>query len=179
MSDSRARVLTEADWQLVRDLRLEALRESPDSFVASHDDESQRDEEFWRERTRRATWIVAERDGKARGIVGLGPHSEDPDDSENAEIFGLWVSPQTRRNRVGQDLVRAGVEQAVADDRRRLYFWVGSDNGPAVAFASANGFRPTSERRPTTAADHVDGGEVAMVMSLDADPTSVVNPQLR
>ena len=176
MSDSSARLLSEAEWRACRDLRLEALRESPESFVASYDEEFQYDEDSWRERMRHARWLIAERDGKAVGIVGLGGNDQDP---QAGEIFGLWVPLQARRSRVGWDLVRASAEQAAADGSRQLYFWVGSNNGPAVAFASAFGFRPTSKRRLAGAANAVDGAEeVAMVLPLAPDPTSVVNPQL-
>jgi len=176
VSDSGARVLSEGDWQVYRDLRLEALRESPDGFVASYDEESQYDEQFWRERMRRARRLIAERNGEAVGVVGLGIHDQDP---EVGEIFGLWVAPGARGSRVAWGLVRAVAEQAFADGRRRLYFWVGSDNGPAVAFASTFGFRPTSERRLARAANEVDGAdEVAMVLPLAPDPSSVMNPRL-
>jgi ribosomal protein S18 acetylase RimI-like enzyme len=176
MSDSHARVLSESDWQVCRDLRLEALHESPDSFVASYDEESKYDEQTWRARMRGARWLVAERDGKRVGVVGLGLHDQDP---EAGEIFGLWVEPQARGNRVAWGLVRDAAEQAFAEGRRRLYFWVGSDNGPAVAFASTFGFRPTSERRLALDANEVDGAdEVAMVLPLAPDPSSVTNPLL-
>jgi ribosomal protein S18 acetylase RimI-like enzyme len=176
MSDTRTRLLSEADWQVYRDLRLEALRESPDSFVDSYDEEAQYDEQSWRQRLRRARWLLAERDGNAVGVAGLGAHDQDP---ETGEIFGLWVAPQSRGCRVAWSLVRAAAEQAMADGRRRLYFWVGSDNGPAVAFASTFGFRPTSERRLARAAHEADSApEVAMVLSLAPDPSSVTNPQL-
>jgi ribosomal protein S18 acetylase RimI-like enzyme len=176
MTDGRARVLSESEWPVCRDLRLEALRDAPDSFVASYDEELQYDEELWRERMRQERWLIAERDGKTVGVVGLGIYNQDPHDGE---IFGLWVPPQARRSRVGWGLVRDAAEQAVADGRRRLFFWVGSDNGPAVAFASAFGFRPTSERRLAEASnDGDDAAEVAMVLSLEPDPTSVVNPRL-
>ena len=172
--DIRAQTLTEADWQVCRDLRLEALRESPDNFAASLEEEARNDEKVWRERMRRARWLTAERDGRV-GLVGLDNHSQEP---EAAEVFGLWVAPQARRNRVAWGLVRAAAEQATADGHTRLYFWVGSENGPAVAFASAFGFRPTSLRRPAGGNEGSSVEEVAMVLSLGPDPTSAVNPHL-
>ncbi len=174
MTDSRTRPLSETDWQIFRDLRLEALRESPDSFVASHDEESQYDEQTWRERIRNARWFVAERQGEPVGIAGLEAFEQD---DEASEVFGLWVVPQERGSRVAWKLVQAAAEQAAADERKRLYFWVGSDNGAAVAFASAFGFRPTSERRTVGVDDRgEDEQEAAMVLSLGPDPSSVANP---
>ena len=176
VSETHTRVLNESDWQVCRDLRLEALRESPESFVASYDEESTYDEQSWRERIRGARWLMAERDGKRVGVVGLGLHEQEP---EAAEIFGLWVDPRARGSRVAWGLVRDAAKQAFADGRRRLFFWVGSDNGPAVAFASAFGFRPTSERRRASDAPEGDtADEVAMVLSLAPDPSSVTNPAL-
>ena len=46
-------------------------------------------------------------------------------------------------------------------------YWVGTDNGRAVAFASGMGFRPTDFRRPMRVASEVDGDEeVAMILAL-------------
>lgn len=175
MSDGVVRVLNEADWQLYRNLWLEALRESPDSFVTSYDDESQYDEQVWRERMRQELGLIAERNGQAVGVVGLRTRDQAPD---AGEIHGLWVTPGKRGRRVASGLVQAAAEQAIAEGRKRLYFWVGSDNGPAVAFASTFGFRPTSERRLARPANEEDGPEeVAMVLPLVADPTAVKNPQ--
>lgn len=176
MSDSRARVLGEADWQVLRDVRLEALRESPDSFVASYEEWRQYGEESWKEQVRRARWIVADRDGSVVGVVALGLDHEDP---EAAEIFGLWVAAQTRGRRVAWGLVQEVAEQAFAEGRSRLYFWVGSDNAPAVAFASSFGFRPTSQRRWAGADESMDGvEETAMMLPLAPDPRSVSNPRI-
>lgn len=180
MTEIVVRSLAEDDWQVLRAVRLDALRESPDAFLSHHDTESQHDEAFWRAWTREARLFLAERDGDAVGMVGLGVVEGD---SRTGEILGLWVAPRERRGQVAIDLLRAAVGQAVAEGRQRLYFWVGSDNGPAVGFASTAGFRPTSERRPAHPTPGGDGGdpgddagEVAMVLSLSPDPTSVMNP---
>lgn len=177
MTEINVRMLDEADWQAYRDLRLEALRESPGAFVTSDETESPSDHEpVWRARMRRARWFVADRDGTTVGVIGLGVHDAD---GEDGELLGLWVNPQSRRGHVAWALVRAAAEQAAADGRSRLYFWVGSDNGPAVAFASTIGFSPTSERRPAGHPTPTDAtGEVAMALALTADPTSVKNPLL-
>ena len=40
MSEITVRALTEDEWETYRTLRLEALRESPDAFVADYDTEA-------------------------------------------------------------------------------------------------------------------------------------------
>lgn len=174
MADINTRALDEDDWQHYRRLRLAGLKESPDAFVATYSEESLRDEPYWRDQMRRAHRLVAERDGEPVGIVSLGRHDDDP---RSGEVFGLWVTPSTRNSRVAWQLVAAAAKQASRDGLDKLYFWVGTENGPAVAFASSFGFRPTYKRRPAHATHDVGGNvETAMVLSLSADPTSVKNP---
>lgn len=165
---------------MLRDIRLQALRESPDGFAASHQDEAERGERFWRDRLRAAPWLVAERDGATVGVVGL--RVADEHDPEVGEVLGLWVAPPARGSRVAAELVWAAAKEAYDYGCRQLYFWVAADNGAAVAFASTFGFRPTDERRPAErdgeGASGQPGEEVAMVLPLEADPGSVKNPWL-
>lgn len=172
MSEITVRALGEEDWQVYREARLAALRESPEAFVAGYDEESAYDEEFWRERMRRSRRMLAERDGRALGVVGVGQGREP--NGHVGELFGLWVTPQARGTGVAWRLVEAGAAQAREDGRTHLAYWVGTDNGRAVAFASSFGFRPTDTRRPMRVASEEDGEEeMAMVLPLGADPGSV------
>jgi hypothetical protein len=59
MSDITVRPLGVDDWEQYRSVRLVALQESPDAFVASHEDEANEGEEFWRARMERSTRLLA------------------------------------------------------------------------------------------------------------------------
>jgi GNAT superfamily N-acetyltransferase len=175
-ADVTIRVLDQNEWERYREVRLAALEDAPEAFVASFENEASRGEEFWRERMARAIRIVAEREGKPVGLVGLGLH--DDDDPETGEIFGLWTSPTVRGRRVARGLVSTAAQKASEDGCRLLYFWAVSDNASAVGFASSFGFRPTSKRRPVRVAvgtDEKAADEVAMVLPLAADPTLADN----
>ncbi|BDZ56703.1 ribosomal protein S18 acetylase RimI-like enzyme [Barrientosiimonas humi] len=185
MTAITVRVLGDDDWQIYRDIRLAALEESPDAFAASREQEQSFDEDFWRQRMGRSRRLVAERDSKPVGVVSVGDVidtedvDEDGDDTEVvAEIFGLWVTPDLRGKGVAWQLVEAGVQQARAEQRDHVVYWVGTDNGRAVAFASSYGFRPTDARRPMRAQDASDDEdddnlEMAMVYPLGGDPGAV------
>ena len=178
MAKIKVRLLGDDEWQLNRKVRLAALKDAPEAFVARYEDETSFGEEFWRERMIRAHRIVAELDDNPVGLVSLGLHNEDP---ETAEVFGLWTDPTVRGKGVGWSLVSTAARKAAEDGCRQLYFWAGSDNATAVGFASRFGFRPTSERRPVRVADGAsekDADEVAMVLSLKADPTQTQNLSL-
>lgn len=167
MSQIKVRVLGAEDWETYRTVRLAALQDSPDAFVAVYEQESQQNEQYWRDRVRGAPRLLAERDGQAQGIVGVGPYAEDP---EVGELFGLWVRPEARGSGIARRLVQAGADQARTDGHTQLYYWVGTENGRAVAFASSFGFRPTSRRRPMRVANEEDGEyEAALVLPLAGD----------
>lgn len=176
MVDIKVRLLAKDEWQLYREVRLAALHEAPEAFVARLEEEKSYSDEFWRERANRAHRVIAERGDEPVGVIGLGMHNQDP---QTGEVFGLWTAPTVRGQRVAWRLVETASQQAAEDGYRQLYFWAGSDNASAVGFASSFGFRPTEERRPVRVADGVtekDADEVAMVLPLMADPTQSTSP---
>lgn len=175
MSEITVRPLGEEDWKQYRDIRLMALKDSPQSFVASLEQEEALEEQLWRERMRRSRRLVAERDGSLLGVVSLG-HG-DADQPGSGELFGLWVAPQARGAGVAWKLVEEGAAQALRDGLSHIRYWVDTDNGRAVAFASSFGFRPGATRRPMRVANEQDGAEeMAMVLPLGVDPGSVASP---
>lgn len=175
MSEISVRALGEDDWQQYRDIRLTALQESPEAFVATRAQEDAFDEQVWRDRMRRSRRLVAERDGSTIGIVSLG-HGE-ADEPTSGELFGLWVAPQARGTGVAWKLVEAGADQARRDGLSHLRYWVDTDNGRAVAFASSFGFRPGGTRRPMRVAGEANGPEeMAMVLPLAVDLGPIAPP---
>ncbi len=188
MTDTTVRALGEQDWQIYRDVRLAALADSPDAFAASAAQERQFDDDFWRRRLARSRRMIAERDGDVVGVVSVGRPSGDEDQS--CELFGLWVRPDLRGAGVAWRLVQAGVDQASTDSFRSVVYWVGTDNGRGVAFASSFGFRPTDARRPMKVTGVPEGApapegdadnpedEMAMIYALGDDPGTVPSSTL-
>lgn len=167
MSEISVRELTEDQWEAYREVRLAALEESPQVFVASLAEEQAYDEAFWRTRMRRSRRLLAEVDGRAAGVASVGEAG--PDNPTVAELFGLWVAPDFRGAGVATRLVQAGADTARREGRTHLAYWVNTDNGPAVAFASGFGFRPTDSRRPMRVASEDGDEEIAMVLALGQD----------
>lgn len=166
MSDITVRTLAEDEWEQYRSVRLGALEESPEAFAATLEEERGYTEQLWRDRMRRSQRLLAEREGQPVGVASLGQHSEN---ERVAELFGLWVAPAARGTGVASQLVQAGADVARAQRRTHLAYWVGTDNGRAVAFASGFGFRPTDSRRPMRVRASDDEEEIAMVLPLGDD----------
>ena len=109
-------------------MRLTALQESPEAFVASLDDEAAESEDFWRERMVRSTRLVAQVDGVPVGVASVGEYA---DEENAAQLFGLWVEPAKRGSGVASALVKAGARTAADSGYRHLLYWVGTNNGRA------------------------------------------------
>lgn len=168
MSEITVRALGEDDWEQYRSVRLSALAESPEAFVSSLAEEQGYDEEFWRTRMRRSQRLIAETRAGVVGVASVGQAADG--NPQVAELFGLWVSPTARGTGVATRLVQAGADVARRRGQTHLAYWVGSDNGRAVAFASSFGFRPTDDRRPMRVKSDDDGGEeIAMILALGGD----------
>jgi ribosomal protein S18 acetylase RimI-like enzyme len=168
------RFLTEEDWRDYRAIRLRSLAESPAAFATSHAEEAARPDSSWREQMNRADRLLAFRDGEPRGVVSL--HHEDPGDS-TGEVRGLWVVPEARNTGIAWALMDAAVSRATDLGLSSVSYWVSTENGRALAFATNYGFRPTSARRTVEASSEKFGDqEVALVMTLSPDLTSAPNP---
>ncbi len=168
MADITVRELDESDWEAYRSARLTALKDSPEAFVATYAEESSHPEDRWRDRMRRSRRLLAEGDGEVAGVASIGRASDGSQD--RAELFGLWVAPHARGTGVATALVTAAARVARASGDSHLLYWVGTDNGRAVAFASGFGFRPTGLRRPMRVVSEADGEEeLAMILALGGD----------
>ena len=174
MAEITVRVLEESEWSLYRDVRLRALAESPGSFTATLAEEADRGEQFWRERMTRSHRLVAELGPVPQGIVSLGPYEHEP---SAGEVFGLYVVPEARSTGVSWRLVEATADLAIQAGYTQLYYWVGTDNARAIGFGKNFGFGTTDRRRPARLSDfHQGEDEIAMVLGLEPDTTSVPNP---
>lgn len=165
MSEITIRTLAEDEWEQYREMRLRALRESPDAFVADVSTEEDYDEQLWRDRMNRSVRLLISKGSEPVGIASVRMNESLFDDA--AELFSLWVTPDLRGEGLAAQLVVAASEAAEKQGARQLVYWVGTENVPAVAFASGYGFRPTEHRRePRTDAGRADGMEEEMAMVL-------------
>src|SRR3712207_7369848 len=150
------RLLGEKDWQEYRRIRLESLEKSPSAFAVTQAEEVQRPDDYWRERVVSADRLLAVRGGRSIGVVSLQPASGD---EPTGEVLELWVAPEVRNTGVAWRLVEAAAERAAVLGMTKLTYWVSTENGRAIAFATNFGFRPTSLRRTVKASSEEFGDQ--------------------
>ncbi|MEV4417759.1 GNAT family N-acetyltransferase [Catellatospora sp. NPDC049609] len=143
------------DWRLLRDLRLEALRDSPSAFGTTYADAAGLAEEVWRQQAEQeatspasATFIAATQDGRWVGMVGCAPL---PDVAGTACIHGVYVAPAHRGGSAGlaARLMDAGIRWTRDNtDASWLTLGVHEDNHRAQAFYRRIGFTDTGKVVP-------------------------------
>jgi ribosomal protein S18 acetylase RimI-like enzyme len=133
------------EWELLRDVRLAALREAPYAFGSSYDREAPFTEEQWRGRlSSRSVTFFAEIAGVVEPAGIAGVYEEDG----AAHLVSMWVRPAARGQGVGEALVTATADWAKASGYDTLYLWVTDTNPAAVGLYQRCGFIPTGERQP-------------------------------
>ena len=77
------------DWEVLRDVRLRALAESPDAFGSTVGREREFDEKEWRRRLVRPVYAVPV-DGRPVAMAGAFT------DDGRVQVWGMWTDPAHR-----------------------------------------------------------------------------------
>ena len=133
------------EFEAWRTLRLRALREHPDAFGASYEDEAangsaSRRQRFEASARGEGSAIFGAFDGDA--LVGIGGviRSDGRKDAHRATIWGMYVAPEARGRGAGQSLVHAAVETARAWGCAQVHLTVVIGNGTAERLYRRAGF---------------------------------------
>jgi ribosomal protein S18 acetylase RimI-like enzyme len=147
--DHEVRRIRASEWREYRQLRLEALKDSPLAFVEQYDESLARPDRFWQDRVERgatggaSSTFVAVRAGRLIAKASCLVESE-VTEYVSAHIVGVYVTPQFRGHGVAEALVTAVIRWAQEEphaDRIRLF--VMQTNDRAAAFYRRIGFVPT------------------------------------
>lgn len=147
----RIRKLESHEITLHRELRLRALRDSPESFRDTAEEVEERPSSYWEDLTRSVTepdrnvmFLACDGDAVFGSIYGV----RDRENRDVARIGGTWVSPSHRRRGVGRELLEAVVSWAREHGFGRLALWAPSANAAALALYRQAGFKKTGRRKP-------------------------------
>ena len=99
----------EVEWQRVRDIRLQALRDAPEAFGSTYDVEFARDESSWRE------WITGWSGTSAQALfialdsdawVGMSVGARWAEGPSILHVYAMWVEPGHRAQGSGPPAAR-------------------------------------------------------------------------
>jgi len=132
------------EWRELRDLRLEALQDSPDAFWTLYEEAVERSDAEWHEWTTFPCHVALE-DGRLVGMVAAFAHEDDP---RTAELIAMFVTPAARGRGIGTALVDAQLVWARAEGFERVSLMVNVERTSAYRLYERSGFRDTGERSP-------------------------------
>jgi ribosomal protein S18 acetylase RimI-like enzyme len=110
-SGSMIERMSEDDWQLWRDVRLEGLRLHPEAFGSSFEEEKDLSEDYWRRRLRQITALAYGANDAIAGIAVLAQEAAIKR-RHRANLFSMYVRSGAWGRGIGSALVKAVLDQA-------------------------------------------------------------------
>jgi ribosomal protein S18 acetylase RimI-like enzyme len=149
------RRLAAQEADLLRDVRLRALRDAPMAFGSTLARETGYEPEKWERWAaeaasgeRQAVFIAEPAAGMASGVI-------DDEDPALAHLYAMWVAPDARGTGAGKALLEAVVAWAAQRGAERLTTSVTDGNAVAAGLYTAAGFADTGRREPLGHSDAV------------------------
>ncbi len=133
------------EWRLLKDVRLRALADSPESFGSSYEREVAIDDAIWMSRAASGegtvstvTWIAAR--NVEDPFCAMVTVMETQATRESMELVGMWVDPGERGIGLADQLVRTAVVHTRTTDHNDLRLWVAEPNIRAQRLYLRHGF---------------------------------------
>ena len=147
MNDIIIHQVTEIDWNTLKTIRLESLKESPLAFLATYEYVKTHDELQWRELASAKSFVqffLAIKDNQTIGIIG---------GMQNAilqfHLVAMWVNPQFRGCGISDCLIEAIKNFATFKKYQSVFLNVSSKNSRAFHFYIRHGFTLITEQNIT------------------------------
>ncbi len=135
-------------WTRYREVRLAALKESPEAFSSTLEREQEFGDQLWRDRLAANVTLLAWLDDQPVGTVTVLSTEIAPTHGFTGaqHLVAMWVSPSARRLGVGARLVTAAADSAKAAGAPALLLWVVETNDAARTLYERHDFRSTGIR---------------------------------
>ena len=147
LSEVVARICAD-QWQILRDVRLRALEDAPYAFGTTLAEGKKRTDRDWQDMARdhatlsdRAYFMAYVGDNPC-GMAGCYRRA-----SDTVALTAMWVAPEFRGQKIGEQIVCAVIEWAREGGATMLEAWV-SENNPARFFYQKIGFEETDLTEP-------------------------------
>lgn len=133
------------DWRALRDIRLEALADTPEAYGSTYAESATWSKDQWRRMAGDRLYYLALRDHAVVGMVSGGFNDAHPG---TRWLYAMYVTPSDRGTGSASRLVETVAEWARGDGANELFLHVTKSIERARAFYVKCGFRPTGETFP-------------------------------
>jgi len=137
------REVNPADAVAFRELRLEALQDSPIAFSADYHKTLNQPAKYWEDMLRmeadESTIFIAEQENQLIGMTGIA-RGRSPKTRHGAEIWSVYVRPGWRGLRIAEGLITSCITWAKAKNIDHVRLGVAATNTPAIRCYERCGF---------------------------------------
>lgn len=134
--------LVETDWQVLKEIRLKALAESPLAYGEYYENAIKKNDEVWKSRAQgndESATFIAFSNHKPAGMVSCFKNEN------SVQLVAMWADPNFRRVGIGTKLVNKVIEFASEKSIPTVHLWVTVGKTDANSFYTAFGFQATEE----------------------------------
>lgn len=160
------KILAEDDWELFRDIRLEALKNSPINFGSSYDQEAIYDETQFRQILNDNYIFGAFIEGKIIASAAIASNTK-PRRIHIGEIWAVYTKPDYRNQSVSQRLLSRLIEFA-KNHFMQLKLSVNTENSYALQAYKKVGFKEYGQEPRALKIDNNFEDITLMVLMLDS-----------
>lgn len=130
--------VTSDDWKKFREIRLKGLQTDPQAFGETFENESQKNEDYWKEKflNPEQCFYVAEEGGEFIATTGSKKIAED-----NWMIIAVYVSPEFRGKNISQELINRIIDEAKNNGAVKVSLMVNPIQKSAVRLYEKMGFK--------------------------------------
>jgi ribosomal protein S18 acetylase RimI-like enzyme len=132
------RILNANDFEIWKQLRIDAVKNQPQSFGESYEEVAAQNYEYFCESIKNGTLFGYEISSKVVGVVGIYGLKHG-NMRHRGTLFGLYVAPEHRRKKIAQQLVKHALADA-AQCYRMLHLAVSTENVAAISLYKKFGF---------------------------------------
>lgn len=135
--------LTPADWQIYKELRLEALKNDSEAFGSSYEESVSKTDEEWRKKLENPKdHIFVARDGENYVGMAAAYKEQGKKMSHIAYVWGVYVRDAYRGQKIGKQLMRAVLAELRANSEiKKINLNVNTKQLPAVKMYESLGFQ--------------------------------------
>ena len=152
-------------WRELKEIRLEALQKSPDSFLASFEEESQSPDNIWIEKLENSTHFGYFFNEKIIAFCQL-TFEKAKKISHIATLSSMFVRDERRGEGVGLELVNYVKNYAKNNGVKHLYLGCNSQNFGAIKLYKKCGFKVYGTRPDYTKIDNKFYDDLIMMCEL-------------
>jgi RimJ/RimL family protein N-acetyltransferase len=159
------------DAQSFRELRLEALENSPIAFSADYQRNVNQPAKYWEDllspHPDESTMFIGEYEGKLIAMTGV-MRNNSPKTRHSAWIWGVYVTPEWRGLHIAEQIIHSCIDWALARNVVLVKLGVAAVNQPAIRCYERCGFKVYGTEPRAVCVDGKYYDEHLMFKSLDA-----------